>query len=101
VTLGQATSSLHKKIRELVEGGSKRILLNRAEVSYIDSAGIGELIAAYTTVSVAEGEMKLLNLANRAHDLLQITKLCTYSRHLRTRLRRSAVSLRLYQLNSR
>ena len=48
-----------------------------ADVTYMDSSGLGELIAAHTTVTTAGGEMKLLNLAKRVHDLLKITKLCT------------------------
>ena len=61
----------------LADGGFRRILLNMAGVTYIDSSGIGELIAAYTIVTNAKGEMKLLNLAKRAHNLLKITKLYT------------------------
>ena len=53
------------------------ILLNMAGLTYIDSSGLGELVAAYTTVTAAGGQMKLLNLAKRVHDLLQITKLYT------------------------
>jgi anti-sigma B factor antagonist len=61
----------------LIDGGFRQILLNMAGVDYIDSSGLGELVAAYTTVAAAGGEMKLLNLAKRPHDLLKITKLCT------------------------
>lgn len=75
--LGEETSILRSKIRELVAGGSKRIILNLADVSYMDSSGLGELIGAHTTVTTAGGEMKLLNLAKRVHDLLKITKLYT------------------------
>ena len=64
-------------MRELVQGGSRRIILNMADVTYLDSAGIGELVAAYTTVTTAGGQLKLLNLAKRVHDLLNITKLYT------------------------
>jgi anti-sigma B factor antagonist len=77
LTLGDGTSALREKMRELVEGGSRRILLDMADVTYIDSSGLGELVAAYTTVTNAGGEMKLLNLAKRVHDLLMITKLYT------------------------
>lgn len=75
LTLGEGTSALRMKIRELVEGGSRRIVLNMADVTYMDSSGLGELVAAHTTVTIAGGEMKLLNLAKRVHDLLKITKL--------------------------
>jgi anti-sigma B factor antagonist len=77
LTLGEGTSLLRTKIRELVAGGSRRIVLNLADVTYMDSSGLGELIAAHTTVTTAGGEMKLLNLAKRVHDLLKITKLYT------------------------
>jgi anti-sigma B factor antagonist len=77
LTLGEGTSTLRTKIRELVEGGSRRIVLNLADVTYMDSSGLGELIAAHTTVTTAGGEMKLLNLAKRVHDLLKLTKLYT------------------------
>jgi anti-sigma B factor antagonist len=77
LVLGEETSALRAKIRELVAGGSKRIILNLADVSYMDSSGLGELIGAHTTVTTAGGEMKLLHLAKRVHDLLKITKLYT------------------------
>src|ERR1017187_413877 len=77
LTLGEGTSALRKRMRELVDGGSRRIVLNMADVSHIDSSGIGELVAAYTTVTAAGGQLKLLNLAKRVHELLNITKLYT------------------------
>jgi len=75
--LGEETSLLRTKIRELVAGGSKRIVLNLADVSYMDSSGLGELIGSHTTVTTAGGQMKLLHLAKRVHDLMKITKLYT------------------------
>lgn len=77
LTLGESTSALRTMMRELVEGGSRRIVLNMAEVTYIDSSGIGELVAAYTTIATAGGVVKLLNLAKRVHEILYITKLYT------------------------
>ena len=77
LTLGEGTGAFRSKIRELVQGGSKQIVLNLADVTYMDSSGMGELIAAHTTITTAGGEMKLLNLAKRVHDLLKITKLYT------------------------
>jgi anti-sigma B factor antagonist len=77
LTLGEGTSSLRTTIRELVAGGSRKIVLNLADVTYIDSSGLGELIGAHTSVINAGGEMKLLNLAKRVHDLLKLTKLYT------------------------
>jgi anti-sigma B factor antagonist len=75
LTLGEGTSALRRKMRELVEGGYRRILLNMGDVTYIDNSGIAELVAAHTAVTNAGGEMKLLNLTKRAHDPLQIAKL--------------------------
>ena len=77
LTLGEGTGSLRTKIRELVEGGSRRILLNMNGVTYMDSSGLGELVASHTTVNRAGGEIKLLNLTRAADDLLKLTKLYT------------------------
>jgi anti-sigma B factor antagonist len=77
LTIGEGASALRNKIRELVAAGSRKILLNMADVSYMDSSAIGELVGAHAHVVSAGGEMKLLNLAKHVHDLLVITKLYT------------------------
>ncbi len=77
ITLGEGSATLRKTVRELVEAGNKKILLSLDDVDYIDSSGIGELVSAYTTVKNASGELKLLNLTKRVHDILQITRLFT------------------------
>src|SRR5579862_9255786 len=77
LTLGEGTSALRKSMRELVDAGTRRIVLDMADVTYIDSSGVGELVAAYTTVTAAGGELKISTLGKRVHDLLYITKLCT------------------------
>jgi len=77
ITLGEGSSSFRDTIKDLVSKGNKKMLLNLAEVSYIDSSGIGELVSGFTTVSNAGGSLKLLNLTKRIQDLLQITKLYT------------------------
>ena len=77
ITLGEGSSSLRDKIRDLSAGGSRKIVLNLGDVSYIDSSGIGELVSSFTTVSNSGGSLKLLNLTKRVKDLLQITKLYT------------------------
>jgi anti-sigma B factor antagonist len=77
ITLGEGSVVLRDQIRDLLSKGNKRILLNLGDVSYIDSSGIGELVSAYTTVRNQGGELKLLNLTKKVHDLLQITKLYT------------------------
>lgn len=77
VRMGDSATALRGAIRGLVAGGNKKILLNLAGVKYIDSGGIGELIANYTTVGRGGGQMKLLNLTDKVQDLLVITKLLT------------------------
>jgi len=77
VRIGDSSTALRSSIRNLVAGGSNKILLNLAGVKYIDSSGIGELIANYTTVGRGGGQLKLLNLTEKVQDLLVITKLLT------------------------
>jgi anti-sigma B factor antagonist len=77
ITLGEGSVVLRDTIRELLGKGEKKILLNLGDVTYIDSSGIGELVSAYTAVRKETGELKLLNLTKKVHDLLQITKLYT------------------------
>jgi anti-sigma B factor antagonist len=77
ITLGEGSVILRETVRDLLGKGNKKILLNLGDVSYIDSSGIGELVSAYTTVRKEGGELKLLNLTKKVHDLLQITKLYT------------------------
>jgi anti-sigma B factor antagonist len=77
ITLGEGASSFRDMVRDLASRGHKKILLNLAEVSYIDSSGIGELVSGFTTVTNSGGQLKLLNLTKRVKDLLQITKLYT------------------------
>jgi len=77
ITLGEGSVQLRDATRDLLSKGSKLILLNLGDVNYIDSSGIGELVSAYTTVRNQGGELKLLNLTKKVHDLLQITKLYT------------------------
>jgi anti-sigma B factor antagonist len=77
ITLGEGDELLKDKVNSLVNQGSKKIVLNLAEVPYIDSAGLGEIVRTYTTVSRQGGSLKLLNLTKRITDLLAITKLLT------------------------
>ena len=77
LTLGEGDELLRDKINSLVHQGRKKIVLNLAEVPYIDSAGLGEIVRTYTTVSRQGGSLKLLNLTKRIQDLLAITKLLT------------------------
>ena len=77
LTLGAGDEVLKDKINSLVMQGRKKLILNLAEVPYIDSAGLGEIVRTYTTVSRQGGSLKLLNLTKRITDLLAITKLLT------------------------
>ena len=77
VTLGEGDELLKDKVNSLVNQGHKKIVLNLADVPYIDSAGLGEVVRTYTTVSRQGGSLKLLNLTKRITDLLAITKLLT------------------------
>jgi len=77
IALGEGSALLRKTIRDMLEGGQTKILLNLGDVNYIDSSGIGELVSAFTAVRNRGGELKLLNLTKKVHDLLQITKLFT------------------------
>ena len=77
ITLGEGSALLRKTIRELLDDGRTKIVLNLADVNYIDSSGIGELVTAFTTVKKSGGDLKLLHLTKKVHDLLQLTKLFT------------------------
>jgi anti-sigma B factor antagonist len=77
MTLGEGDELLKDKINSLLAAGRKKLLLNLEGVPYIDSAGLGEVVRTYTTVSRQGGSLKLLNLTKRIEDLLSITKLLT------------------------
>ena len=77
VRIGDSSVALRNSVRNLADQGKKKLLLNLAGVKYIDSSGIGELIANYTTVKRGGGQLKLLNLTDRVQNLLVITKLLT------------------------
>lgn len=77
ITLGDGTAQFRDAIRKLIEQEHMKLLLNFSDVSYVDSSGIGELVSAYTTVTSKGGQLRLLSLPRRIHDLLRITKLLT------------------------
>lgn len=77
MTLGEGDELLKDKINSLVSQGHKKLLLNLDEVPYIDSAGLGEIVRTYTSISRQGGKLKLLNVTKRIYDLLVITKLVT------------------------
>lgn len=77
ITLGENVEILRDQIHQLAAKGRHKVLLNLAEVTYIDSSGIGEMVSSFTTLSNLGGSLKLLKLTKRIRDLLQITKLYT------------------------
>jgi anti-sigma B factor antagonist len=77
ITLGEGSGLLRGTIKDLVNSGQRNILVNLKEVTYLDSAGLGELVGSYATVTNLGGSIKLLNAQAKVHDLLQITKLYT------------------------
>jgi anti-sigma B factor antagonist len=77
LTLGEATGDLRDTIRELMTKEYKKILLNLENLQYMDSAGLGELVGAYTTVKNAGGTLKMLKVQGRALGLMEVTKLMT------------------------
>jgi anti-sigma B factor antagonist len=77
ITLGDETEQLRDTIRKLIAAGKKKIVLNLEQVDFIDSSGVGELVSSFTTVRNAGGDLKLLNLTKKVHDILNVTKLYT------------------------
>jgi anti-sigma B factor antagonist len=77
IELGEESAALRKLVCDLLSKGHKQILLNLGDVHYIDSAGLGTLVSAFTSVRKQEGELKLLNLTKKVRDVMQITKLYT------------------------
>ena len=77
MTLGEGDELLKDKINSLIHQGRRKVVLNLEDVPYIDSAGLGEIVRTYTTISRQGGSLKLLNLTKRISDLLSITKLLT------------------------
>ncbi|HVR25266.1 MAG TPA: STAS domain-containing protein [Candidatus Polarisedimenticolia bacterium] len=77
ITLGDETGQLRDAVRQLIAADKKKIVLNLAQVDYIDSSGVGELVSSFTAVRNAGGELKLLNLTKKVRDVLNVTKLYT------------------------
>ena len=77
IILGDEIHTLRDAVRELITQDKKKIILNLADVDYLDSSGLGELVSSFTTVRNAGGELKLLNLTQKVHDILFVTKLYT------------------------
>ena len=77
IVLGEESIALRGLVCDLLTKGHKKIVLNLGDVNYIDSSGLGHLVSAFTTVRKQDGELKLLHLTNKVHDLMQITRLYT------------------------
>lgn len=77
IVLGEESAALRGLVCDLLSKGHKKILFNLADINYIDSSGLGHLVSAFTSVRKQGGELKLLNLTNKVHDLMQITRLYT------------------------
>lgn len=77
ITLGEGSALLRSTLRDLLAEGRRKIVLNLGDVNYIDSSGIGELVTGFTTVKKSGGDLKLLHLTKKVHDILQLTKLFT------------------------
>jgi len=77
ITIGEGTVTLRDALQKLLNRGERKFVMNLEHVDYVDSAGLGELISGFTTVRAQGGQLKLLKLTHRIHDLLQITKLLT------------------------
>ena len=77
IILGRESETFRRKIRELIDAGYKRLILDLGEITYIDSVGLGTLVASLTSVRKQGGDLKLLRLPQGVHQLLQITRLVT------------------------
>jgi len=77
ITLGEGTMAVRNTVRDLLKAGGKKIVLNLAEVNYIDSPGVGELVSTYTTVVNQGGQLKLLSLTKKIQEVMAITRLLT------------------------
>ena len=77
IALGDGSGIVRETVKDLLKEGQRKILLNLGDVTYIDSAGLGELVGAYATVTNQSGQIKLLNVQKKVDDLLQLTKLYT------------------------
>jgi anti-sigma B factor antagonist len=77
IVLGEESAALRDLVGDLLSKGQKQILFNLGDVNYIDSAGLGYLVSAFSSVRKQGGELKLLNLTSKVHDVLQITRLYT------------------------
>jgi anti-sigma B factor antagonist len=77
IILGEESNALRERLKSLIAGGKKKIVLNMSEIAYIDSSGLGALVAAHLSAQNAGGSIRLCNLGQKFHEVLQLTKLLT------------------------
>ena len=77
IILGEESNSLREKVKSLLADGKKRIVLNMADVKYIDSSGLGALVAAHVSAKAQGASVRLCNLGQKFHEVMQLTKLLT------------------------
>jgi anti-sigma B factor antagonist len=77
IVLGEESTALREKLKSLIAGGKKKIVLNMAEIDYIDSSGLGALVAAHLSAKNAGASLRLCNLGKKFHEVMQLTKLLT------------------------
>jgi anti-sigma B factor antagonist len=77
IVLGEESNSLREKLKSMVAAGKKKIVLNMAEITYIDSAGLGALVAAHVSAKTQGASVRLCNLGKKFHDVMQVTRLLT------------------------
>lgn len=77
IILGEECNQLRERIKQLLAGNRKKILLNLGNISFIDSAGVGTLVSAYTSTKAQDGQLKLVNLTKKFQETLQVTRLLT------------------------
>lgn len=77
IVLGEESNALREKVKTLLTGGQKKIVLNMTNVSYIDSSGLGALVASHTSARAQGASLRLANLGSKFQEILQVTKLVT------------------------
>jgi anti-sigma B factor antagonist len=77
IVLGEESNALREELKSLIAAGKKKIVLNMAEIDYIDSSGLGALVAAHLSAKTAGASIRLSDLGNKFHEVLQLTKLLT------------------------
>jgi len=77
IVLGEESNALREKVKSLLAAGQKKIVLNMANVTYIDSSGLGTMVASHTSARAQGASLKICNLGTKFQEILQVTKLVT------------------------